>query len=86
VLQLPVTANVAVSSPILLTLIMEAIRSSETSVLTRTTRRHIPKDDILQSVELSPIRCSKKLNVTLNDVLDAYQTFSVYLLLKFKTR
>jgi hypothetical protein len=28
---------------------MEAIRSSETSVLTRTTRRHIPENDILHS-------------------------------------
>jgi hypothetical protein len=28
-------------------MLMEAIRSSETSVLTRTTRRHIPEDDIL---------------------------------------
>jgi hypothetical protein len=30
------------------TLKMEAIRSSETSVDTRSTRRHIPEDDILQ--------------------------------------
>jgi hypothetical protein len=27
---------------------MEAIRSSETSVLTRATQRHIPEDDVLQ--------------------------------------
>jgi hypothetical protein len=30
------------------TLKMEEIRSSETSVYTRSTRRHIPEDDILQ--------------------------------------
>jgi hypothetical protein len=28
---------------------MEAIRSSETSILTRATQRHIPEDGILQS-------------------------------------
>jgi hypothetical protein len=37
------------SSLILLTLMMETIRSSETSVLTRATRRHIAEGDILQS-------------------------------------
>jgi hypothetical protein len=49
VLQLLVTANVVPSSQIVSTLIMEDTRSSETSVLTRTKRRNIPKDGILHS-------------------------------------
>jgi hypothetical protein len=45
-LRLVVTADVP-SSLILLTLMMVAIRLTETSVLTRATRRNIPEDGIL---------------------------------------
>jgi hypothetical protein len=48
-LRLLVTVNVVSSSPILATLMKEAIRSSVTSVLTKATRYNMPGHIVLQS-------------------------------------
>jgi hypothetical protein len=55
--RLPVAANVVPSSPILVTLLKEALSSSETLVLTRSTRHNIPEDTVLY---VDDVRTSQK--------------------------
>jgi hypothetical protein len=55
-----ITANVVPSSPILVTLMMKALSSSETSIHTGTTRRKIPEDGILLSHSRENLKSYKK--------------------------
>jgi hypothetical protein len=45
--QLLVTAKVVLSSPIIVTLMIETLHSFKTSVLTRATWNNIPEDGIM---------------------------------------
>jgi hypothetical protein len=60
--RLIVTASAVRSSPILVTLMKEALSSSETSVLIRASRRNIPEYTILQST-LSPLSVCNLVDV-----------------------
>jgi hypothetical protein len=71
-LRFLVTANVVPSSPIPVTLMMKALRSSETSVLTRPTQCNIPGDSIIENYSVKNLSlCKLPLRSRYNEWLRA---------------
>jgi hypothetical protein len=55
--RLLVSANDVPNSPVFVTLMMEVLHPSETSILTGVTHRSIPEDDILHNQSRENLKC-----------------------------